>query len=533
MKEQENVKYNGLNRKVKFKKRGLSILYKIVFGRAMVLFALVVFQLCLLGWLLFSVGIQSKIGLSILQILAVFVVIYIVNSDENPAFKLAWMIPVCAVPVVGTFLFLFIQISPGHMGLKYGIKRRIDETDEYTHTEPEVCDAMAEDPGDISDMSYFIENVNHLPTYANTDVCYFHIGEEKYKDLLIELEKAEHFIFLEYFIIAKGYMWDHVLDILKRKAAEGVEVRVMYDGTCTIVNLPYDYGRKLAKFGIKAKAFSPIRPLLSSHQNNRDHRKILVIDGKVAYTGGINLADEYINEVALYGHWKDAAIRLKGDAVKSFTLMFLQMWNLSEKGEEKYEKYLLENKHPIVDKSKGFVIPYNDDPTNREDIAQRVYMDILNKAKTYVHIMTPYLILDNEIVVALSFAAQRGVDVKIMLPHVPDKKIVFYIARTYYKKLMQAGVQIYEYTPGFLHSKLFVSDDEKAVVGSINLDFRSLYEHFECAAYLYKNPVVGDIEKDFQETIQKCQQITPETYKKIPLPTRVLGHVFRVFGPLM
>lgn len=530
---EQKEKRNGLNRRIKRKKTGLRFLWKVVFGRTMVIVLILLVQLYFLFAVFAKMGGYSKIGLTLLQILSVFTVIYIVNSKENPAFKMAWMIPVCAFPVFGTLLFLFIQTNPGNYNLKVRLDRRIDETKKYSRTSEKVQEALKADGGDIDDMSYYIENINFFPTYGNTEAIYFGLGEEKYKDLLKELEKAEKFIFMEYFIIAKGYMWDHILEILKRKAQAGVEVRVMYDGTCTLVNLPYDYAGKLAKMGIQAKAFSPIKPMLSTHQNNRDHRKILVIDGKVAYTGGINLADEYINEIELHGHWKDASIRLTGDAVRSFTTMFLQMWNVSEKGEEHYERYLPATAEKELDKRLGFVIPYNDDPTNRQDVAERVYLDILNKAKKYVHIMTPYLILDNEMVVALSFAAQRGIDVKLMLPHVPDKKIVFYIARTYYKQLMQDGVQIYEYTPGFLHAKVFVSDDEKAVVGSINLDFRSLYEHFECAAYIYKNPVVDEIEKDYQETLKKCQLVTTETYQKIPLLTRALGHIFRVFGPLM
>lgn len=531
--EKNREKWNGLNREVRRKKTGLHFLWKIVFGRSMIIFLMILAQIYLLFEILVRMGEYSSVGFTILQILSVFVVIYIVNSKENPAFKLAWMIPVCAFPVFGTLLFILIQANPGNYNLKTRLQRRIDETEKYSHTKKAVTQALKEDGGDIDDMSYYIEHINFFPTYGNTQVTYFALGEEKFKDLLVELEKAEKFIFLEYFIIAKGYMWNHILEILERKVQEGVEVRVMYDGTCTLVNLPYDYAGKLAKMGIKAKAFSPIKPLLSTHQNNRDHRKILVIDGKTAYTGGINLADEYINEIELHGHWKDAAIRLKGDAVNSFTMMFLQMWNISEKGTECYEKYLFAQNSKKIDPKLGFVIPYNDDPTNRQDIAQRVYMDILNKAKSYVHIMTPYLILDNEMIVALSFAAQRGIDVKLMLPHVPDKKIIFYIARTYYKQLIQDGVKIYEYTPGFLHSKVFVADDEKAVVGSINLDFRSLYEHFECAAYIYKNPVISDIERDYQETLKACQRITLERYKKISLFSRMLGHVFRVFGPLV
>ena len=526
-------KRNGLNRKIQRKKTGLSILWKLIFGRSVVIVLMILLQVYFLFIVMEKMGVYSQLGFTFLQVLSVFVVIYIINSKENPAFKMAWIIPVCAFPVFGTLFFLFIQLNPGNRKLKAKLERRISETMPYNRTRQNVLDALRQDGGDVEELSYYIENINFLPTYGNTHVTYFALGEEKFVDLLKELEKAEHFIFVEYFIIEMGYMWDHILEILKRKVAEGVEVRVMYDGTCTLHKLPYNYGSKLGKMGIKAKSFSPIKPLLSTHQNNRDHRKILIIDGKVAYTGGINFADEYINEIELFGHWKDAAIRLNGDAAKSFTLMFLQMWNISEKGEENYGKYLIETAKKELDKKLGFVIPYNDDPTNRQDVAERVYMDILNKAKSYVHIMTPYLILDNEMVVALSFAAQRGIDVKLMLPHIPDKKIVFYIARTYYKQLMEAGVKIYEYTPGFLHAKLFVSDDEKAVVGSINLDFRSLYEHFECAAYIYKNPVVHEIEKDYQETLQKCELITIENYKKISGFSKMLGHIFRLFGPLV
>ncbi|MBO6015153.1 MAG: cardiolipin synthase [Lachnospiraceae bacterium] len=499
----------------------------------MIIILMLLMQILLLFWLFARMGVYSKFGLAVLQMLSVLIIIYIVNSKENPGFKLAWIIPIAAFPVFGTLLFLFVQTNPGNLQLRRKLQRRVQETMDYSHTTKDVLAAVREDGGDIDDMCHYIEHINYFPTFANTEVTYFGLGEEKFKDLLCELENARHFIFLEYFIIARGYMWGNVLKILKKKAREGVEVRVMYDGTCTLVNLPYDYAGKLAEFGIKAKTFSPIKPLLSTHQNNRDHRKILVIDGRVAYTGGINLADEYINEIEMHGHWKDAAIKLTGDAVKSFTVMFLQMWNVSETGKENYARYLRNANSGPARKEAGFVIPYNDDPFNKEDIAQRVYLDILNKAKSYVHIMTPYLIPDNEMIVGLCFAAQRGIDVKLMLPHIPDKRPIFYIARTYYRQLMEAGVKIYEYTPGFVHSKVFVSDDCKAVVGSINIDFRSLYQHFECAAYLYKNPQIRDIETDFQKTLRQCRLITPEIYKTFPLITRGIGHVLRVFGPLL
>ena len=350
----------------------------------------------------------------------------------------------------------------------------------------------------------------------------------------MQLEKAEHFIFLEYFIVQEGYMWGRILEVLQRKAQQGVEVRMMYDGMCSLVLLPYRYPGQLEKLGIRCKMFSPIRPALSTHHNNRDHRKIMVIDGKAGFTGGINLADEYVNRKIRFGHWKDTAIMLEGDAVRSFTLMFLEMWNVakSEKVEE-FDPYLDVIYEREKHSGEGFVIPYGDSPIDGEHVGKMVYMDILNTSKRYVHIMTPYLILDNEMMTALKFAAKRGVEVIIIMPHVPDKWYAFVLAKTYYNELLDAGVQIYEYTPGFVHAKVFTSDDRKAVVGTINMDYRSLYLHFECAAFLYENSEIPAVENDFQETLKKCQKITQEDYKKQKSFDKIAGSILRVFAPLM
>ena len=316
---------------------------------------------------------------------------------------------------------------------------------------------------------------------------------------------------------------------------EGVEVRVMYDGMCCLMLLPYHYPRVLEKKGIRCKMFSPVRPTLSTYQNNRDHRKIVVIDGHTAFTGGVNLADEYINRKVRFGHWKDTAIMLKGDAVQSFTMMFLQMWNVTERQPEDYGKYAVpkDYEHPLAADYSGFILPYGDSPMDREQVGERVYLDILNQARNYVHIMTPYLILDDEMVNALSYAAKRGIDVKLIMPHIPDKKYAYMLARTFYPELTRAGVKIYEYTPGFVHAKVFVSDDEKAVVGTINLDFRSLYLHFECAAYIYRNSVVYDVEHDFEETLKKCSLITMEDCKNYSWMGKKLGRLMRLIAPLM
>ena len=326
-------------------------------------------------------------------------------------------------------------------------------------------------------------------------------------------------------------MWGEVLDILARKAKEGVDVRLMYDGTCEFSTLPHDYPKRLKKLGIKCKMFSPITPFVSTHYNYRDHRKILVIDGHTAFTGGINLADEYINLKSRFGHWKDTAIMVQGKAAESFTLMFLQMWNIDEKVPET-EKFL--GKYPIPEKQcKGYVLPYADSPLDNEKTGEMVYIDILNRAQKYVHIMSPYLILDGEMEMAIKFAAERGVEVSLILPGIPDKIMPYSLAKTHYKSLLAAGVKIYEYTPGFVHAKVFVSDDIKAVVGTINLDYRSLYHHFECAAYMYDTECIGDIEKDFQETAAKCRQITLGNLKDIKFGYKILGVILKAVAPLL
>lgn len=349
--------------------------------------------------------------------------------------------------------------------------------------------------------------------------------------MLTQLSQAEHFIFLEYFIIAEDYMWGRILEILAEKAAAGVEVRVLYDGTCAVARLPYNYPQKLQKLGIQCRMFAPLRPFVSTHYNYRDHRKLMIIDGKVGFTGGINLTDEYINRIHPYGHWKDNGLLLRGEGVRSMTLMFLQMWNLHlEQSQEDFSRYL---DCGISLPSQGYLIPYGDSPLDTDSVGEMVYIDILNRARRYVHIMTPYLILDNEMITALCFAAQRGVDVKIIMPHIPDDEIPFALAHTYYRRLLDCGVQIFEYVPGYIHAKVFVSDDCRAVVGTINLDYRSLYHHFECAVYHYQTPVVAQVEQDVQETLEKCIPADRALLKRDSLLRKIAGACTRLIAPLM
>ncbi|HOO28490.1 MAG TPA: phospholipase D-like domain-containing protein, partial [Lachnospiraceae bacterium] len=415
----------------KAKHKRKSMLFRVLFSRTMVMFILLLVQILFLTAVFWELGSYSSYILIACNIIGALLVIFLISSNGRAEFEFIWVVLICVLPVFGVLLYLFVLLNPGGMGLKKLLDRRIQETKEYLITEKQVQKKLSKSKKIISNIAWYLQYTGGYPTYQNTAVKYYPLGEDNYRDLLLELKKAEKFIFIEYFIIDEGIVWNSILEILKEKVSAGVEVRVMYDGTCTVALLPWSYPKTLRSYGIKAKVFAPIRPMLSTHQNNRDHRKILVIDGKIGFTGGVNLADEYMNFKELYGHWKDTAIRLTGDAVKTLTLLFLQTWNMTEKGEEDYAAYLMQPGASFCDtgkKQKYFVIPYGDDPTNHEDIAEDVYRYLVNEAKRYVHIMSPYFIVDSEMLSAITFAAKRGVEVRLLLPHIPDKRVPFMMA---------------------------------------------------------------------------------------------------------
>ena len=524
----------------------------------------------------------------------VCMVLYLINSTIDPTAKITWLIVIMMFPVFGALLFWYTQSEIGHRAVKKRLEDILAVTNgKLKQDEKTFSDLEKESPEEAALVRYF-QRSGCFPVYADTQVTYFPLGEDKFAEMLAQLRQAEHYIFMEYFIVDEGLMWGRILEILAQKVKEGVDVKVMYDGTCEFSTLPYNYPEKLQKLGIQCKMFSPMSPFLSTHYNYRDHRKILVIDGHTAFTGGVNLADEYINRIERFGHWKDTAIMLKGEAAKSFALMFLQMWGVTERLPE-FERYLgmapgepgdlaagnkqdmsagsdsgpeveneqdnesaasgsdpaaeneqdrsadsngdpaavLEESPAVSKRQNGYVIPFGDCPLDENKVGERVYMDILNRAVRYVHIMTPYLILDGEMETALKFAAEKGVDVRLILPGIPDKGAPYALAKTHYKSLRASGVKIYEYTPGFVHAKVFVSDDCRAVVGTINLDYRSLYHHFECAAYMYRTDCIADIEADFQKTMEKCQLVTDETIRKEKKSRKVVGAVMKVFSPLL
>ena len=463
-------------------------------------------------------------------LLSLLLTLRIINNKSNPAFKIAWLIPILLFPVLGGLVYLVFgsDRTGKYIRNKMG---RIEKEMQDGISKANERSGIEKMPPDVVNQSHYISNSAHCPPYKNTTVEYLPMGEVKFERMVQELKKAKRYIFMEYFIIQEGTMWNTILDVLEEKAKEGVDVRVIYDDMGCILTLPTGYEKTLREKGIQCQIFNPFIPILSSHFNTRDHRKICVIDGNVGFTGGINLADEYINGYEKHGHWKDTDILLKGEAVFSLTTMFLSMWDyLIKKEGEDYAAYYPDS---WDENAQGIVQPFADNPLDDEAVGETVYLNLINKAKRYVYITTPYLILSNEMVTAMNTAAKSGVDVRIITPHVPDKWYVHAVSRSYYEMLVEAGVKIYEYTPGFVHAKTFVVDDEYAVVGTINLDYRSLYLHFECAAWMYKASCVTDVRDDFLKTQQMSQEITLEECRNISIPRRLGRSVLRVLAPLM
>lgn len=516
---------DGILRLIPKQKKGI---FKLIFSRLFMILVLISIQILIIGSLYIRMNEATPYFKVFFNLLTAVSIIWLFNCEMDSTAKLTWMIIFFIAPVPGTILFVLTQTDFGHYAIKKRVESIISETKNIIPQNEEVMADVQLTCSGTDDLCRYVNRTGCFPIYTNTETNFLASGEEKFSAVLEELDKAEKFIFMEYFIIDEGYMWGKILEKLRDKAAQGVEVRIMYDGMCEMSTLTHDYPKRMANLGIKCRGFAPITPFLSTYYNYRDHRKILVIDGKTAFTGGINFADEYINRRERFGHWKDSAVMLKGEAVRSFTLMFLQMWNISEK-EPEWDKWL----EPVKSTNcGGFVMPYADCPLDDYRVGENVYIDILNRATSYVHIMTPYLIIDGELENALKYAAQRGIDVKIILPGIPDKKMAFALAKTHYKELTKAGVKLYEYTPGFVHSKVFVSDDEKAVVGTINLDYRSLYHHFECAAYMYRTSCISEIEADFSATLEKCREVTFETIKKEKIFYRISGQILKFVAPL-
>lgn len=463
---------------------------------------------------------------------ALLLAIYIINEPENPAYKIALIVPLLAMPVFTSVLYLMLSNQRTANKLKTLYGEKCVNTRPLLKSSHMLMNKIKQEEPNIYKIVNYVDSHGGYPICENTSAEYFSLGEYKFKAMIEELKKAEKFIFMEYFIIDDGQMWKAVVDILLEKVAQGVEVRLIYDGMGSQFTLPFRYKKKMAEKGIKCLVFNPFRPMMSTIQNNRDHRKILVIDGNVAFNGGVNIADEYINRIDRFGHWKDNAVMIKGEGVWNFTMMFLQMWEVISGEISQYDKYRPAKSK--IKKEQGYVLPFADSPLDDENVGEFVYMDIINNAKDYVYITTPYLVPDSEMLKCFEFAAKSGVDVRIITPKHPDKWYVHCITKSFYKELIENGVKIYEYEPGFIHAKTFLSDDTKAVVGTINLDYRSLYLHFECATYMYKSACIKDIKEDFEDMFEnKCTQITLHAVESRNIWSKLCSMILKIIAPLL
>lgn len=486
------------------------------------------FILLLLVFLFFYMNFSIMVVLSYLFYIGVF--LYIINKYKSPEFKLPWVIILLLFSVIGAYIFVILvgsddtkKTSKKYRKVKGKLRDEIKSNNYLKELEVEEKEAYLQ--------AKYITDSMQLPCYKNSKVSYFKIGEDFHKELLSSLKKAEKYIFMEYFIIEEGKMWDPIYEILKEKSKNGVKVYVMYDDFGCMATLKEDYYKKLNGEGINCIPSNKFRPVLSNFHNFRDHRKITVIDGKVGFTGGINLADEYINEKVKHGHWKDTAIKIEGEAVQNLIILFLESWNIQNKKQLEYKDFEVETTN--IKNDNGIVIPYGDGPEEfyEESIGKNVYLNMINSSKEYIYITTPYLICDYEILDSLCLAAKKGVDVRIIVPHIPDKETVFLMTKSNYNLLIKNGVKIYEYTPGFIHAKSFISDDKYAVCGTINLDYRSLVHHFECGSWMYNTTCIKDMKKDFIETLEVSEEIS---LKRARLKgwKKLLAEVMKVFSPL-
>ena len=507
-----------------------------ILNRITITVVLVALQVAWLLWAFFSLT-TGRVWVNVgLQLLSLLMMLYLVRKDENSAYKIGWIVLMGVLPLLGGALYLAFGNKRPAKRLRLKMQAVEDAHKKDLVQEPGVLEGLdAREQG----QSRYVAKYGPYPAWQNTRTQYFACGEAMYPQLLQDLERAEHTIFVEYFIVHTGKMWDGVEAILRHKAAQGVDVRLIYDDFGSLLGLPTDFVVRMERAHIRCIPFNPVVPLLSLVMNHRDHRKIVVIDGTVAYTGGVNLADEYINARVRFGYWKDAAIRLTGECVWSFTSMFLELWDYILKIESDYTFYRATSmeKHRLQEKihadEKGFVQPYTDSPLDHEDVGENVYLNIISRAKKYLYIFTPYLIIGSEMRTALVNAAKSGVDVRLVVPGIPDKKLVYFLTQSNFPYLIKNGVKIYTYTPGFIHAKCFVSDDVQATVGTVNMDYRSLCLHFECGVWMYRTRAVLQVKEDALKTFAESHEVTLEEFQKKSFLVRTFMGALKLFAPLL
>lgn len=507
--------------------------FRILFTRLTTISFAILLQIVIIFLAIALLGERFPVLFVFTTICSVIVVIWLGMKNDNPAYKLAWVTVILVMPVVGCTIYLLWGNKRLPRKTRIAAESFNSVSMEYRVRDTKAIRALAEEDKDLAVTARYLDEIAGFPLWEHTEAEYFPTGEKMFTRLMEELNKAQEYVFMEYFIVQEGHMWDPIHALLRKKIRSGVDVYFIYDDIGCINTLPKGYDHILEDEGFHVHIVNPFRPRLNPAMNYRDHRKITVIDGKVAFCGGMNLADEYINEKERFGHWKDTAVMIEGQGVWNLTETFIRMWNFcSEKKKDTLDER--NYRHTIgVARSDGYVQPFSDTPLDFENVSESFFLNVINHATDYVYITTPYLVIDHEMQSALCLAAKNGVDVHLITPGIPDKKTVFKVTRSYYLPLLEAGVKISEYTPGFIHAKNLVADDNVALVGTINMDYRSFYFHFECGVAFYHNSVISAVKEDFLHTLASSRGITYAAAKKISLWERICRSVLRLFAPLM
>lgn len=504
-------------------------LFKIVTSRLIWSALLILIEFFLMVYLVFWAA-YARGYYIYFYLLSILVTVFVLTRKESPSYKVVWIALASVFPTLGGVLYLLF----GNKKIGQRAERRLEDYINSHLTLSKDVREMEDSRKKLSSdvdvrMANYIYNMTGLPAYDNTEAYYFATGEEFFSDVFSEMEKAKKYIFIEYFIIGLGEVWSKTLELLKRKAKEGVDVRLMYDDMGSINSVPIHYEKTLRSYGIKAVVFNPVKPHMNPRLNFRDHRKILSIDGEVCYTGGLNLADEYANRQIRFGYWKDNAIKLKGEACFSLTRLFLETWCSLNKEKVDFEFYRPER----IASSDGIVQIFGTSPFFPVPMGENAYLNIINSAKRYVWITTPYLIPDDKLSDALCMASESGIDVRIVTPNYPDKKQVHEVTRSNYELLLRSGVRIFEFTPGFVHSKMFISDDERAIVGTTNLDYRSFFLHFELSVAFYGSSIIKDVKSDFNKIFDLSKEMESGAADKISPIRKVFRYFYKLFSPAL
>ncbi len=479
----------------------------------------------LFTWLARWAGLIS----TLLAILSFLFVLYLITKQEEGTYKILWLLVILPFPILGAALYLFF----GNKRTTKPLRKKLEAAGSFwaESDDPDgALEALSAENGRMAQTFRYVQNMTGFPTHYNRDAVYYSLGDDLFPRMLEELKSAERFIFVEYFIVENGLMWDSMVEIMSQKAAKGVDVRVMYDDLGSISTYSGENAAKLRKKGIHCIPFNPLI-FVKGTLNYRDHRKMLIIDGRVAFSGGVNLADEYINHIEKHGHWKDIGFRLTGEAVQNYTRMFIEFWNAFSNAPISEKLFQTPPKLPAPEKQDGFVLSYYDSPLRPQAASNELYIDLLSQAKDHAWFFTPYLMPGEALLDAFVRAANRGVDVQIIMPGIPDKKLVFRMSNSFYPVLLNAGVKIFEYTPGFVHAKGCIIDGVAGTVGTVNLDYRSLFLHFENNSLFYKASLLNDLKADFIATREKCREITLESLD-MGFWKWIVNGILRIFAPL-